>query len=69
MESVKTWLSSQAADFFHTGIQKVIPRYKCRNFVGDYAEKYLKYVRIFLYIISFFLLLVLLVAHWSLLSE
>jgi histone-lysine N-methyltransferase SETMAR len=25
MEGVKTWLSSQAADFFDTGIQKLIP--------------------------------------------
>jgi histone-lysine N-methyltransferase SETMAR len=27
MESVKMWLSSQAADFFDTGVQKLIPRY------------------------------------------
>jgi histone-lysine N-methyltransferase SETMAR len=27
MEGVKTWLRSQAADFFDTGIQKLIPRY------------------------------------------
>jgi hypothetical protein len=26
MEGVKTWLSSQAADFFDTGTQKLIPR-------------------------------------------
>jgi hypothetical protein len=26
MEAVKTWLSSQAADFFGTGIQKLICR-------------------------------------------
>jgi hypothetical protein len=25
MESVKMWLSSQAADFFDTGMQKFIP--------------------------------------------
>jgi hypothetical protein len=25
MEGVKTWLSSQVADFFNTGIQKLIP--------------------------------------------
>jgi hypothetical protein len=32
MEGVKTWLSSQAADFFDTGIQKLIPQYdKCLN--------------------------------------
>jgi transposase len=40
MESVKTWLSSQALDFFDTGIQKLIPRYdKCLNSSGDYVEK------------------------------
>jgi hypothetical protein len=40
MEDVKTWLSSQAADFFDTGIQKLIPRYdKCLNSGGDYVEK------------------------------
>jgi hypothetical protein len=27
MEGIKTWLSSQAADFFDTGTQKLIPRY------------------------------------------
>jgi hypothetical protein len=46
-EGVKKWLSSQAADFFHKGIQKLIPRYKCLNSGGDYVEKHLKYVRIF----------------------
>jgi hypothetical protein len=25
MKGVKTWLSSQVADFFHIGIQKLIP--------------------------------------------
>jgi hypothetical protein len=40
MEGVETWLSSQAADFFDTGIQKRIPRYdKCLNSGGDYVEK------------------------------
>jgi hypothetical protein len=58
MEGVKTWLSSQAADFFDTGIQKLIPRYKCLNSDGDYVEKYLKHVRIFVY--NFFLSLVIL---------
>jgi hypothetical protein len=27
MEGVKTWLNSQTADFFDTGIQKLIPQY------------------------------------------
>jgi hypothetical protein len=26
MQAVKTWLISQAADFFDTGIQKLLPR-------------------------------------------
>jgi hypothetical protein len=39
MEGVKPWLSSQAADFFDTGIQKLIHRYKCLNSSGDYVEK------------------------------
>jgi hypothetical protein len=37
---IKTWLSSQAADFSDTGVQKRIPRYdKCLNSGGDYVEK------------------------------
>jgi hypothetical protein len=40
MEGVKTWLSSMMADFFDTGIQKLIPQYeKCLNSGGDYVEK------------------------------
>jgi hypothetical protein len=47
MEGVKTWLSSQTADFSDTGIQKLIPRYdKCLNSGGDYVKKQLKYVSI-----------------------
>jgi hypothetical protein len=39
-EGVKTWLSLMAADFFDTGVQKLIPQYdKCLNSGGDYAEK------------------------------
>jgi hypothetical protein len=38
MEDVKTWLSSQAADFFDTGTLKLIPRYKCFSSGGDYVE-------------------------------
>jgi hypothetical protein len=36
MEGVKMWLSSMVADFFDTGIQKLIPRYRCLNSGGDY---------------------------------
>jgi hypothetical protein len=40
MEGVKMLLSSQAADFFDTGVQKLIPRYdKCLNSGCDYIEK------------------------------
>jgi hypothetical protein len=39
MEGVKMWLSSKAADFFDTGIQKLIPQYKCLSSGGDYIEK------------------------------
>jgi hypothetical protein len=40
MEDVKTWLSSWAAEFFDTGIKKLILRYdKCPNSGGDYVEK------------------------------
>jgi hypothetical protein len=40
MEGVKTWLSSQVADFFDTGTQKFIPQYdKCLNSGSDYVEK------------------------------
>jgi transposase len=39
MEGVKTWLSSQAADFYDPGIQKLIPRYKCLSSGGGCVEK------------------------------
>jgi hypothetical protein len=48
MDGVKTWLSSMAADFFDTGMQKLIPQYKCLNSGSDYVEKKLKYVLIVL---------------------
>jgi hypothetical protein len=39
MEGVKMWLSSEATDFFDTGIQKLIPQYdKYLNSGGDYTE-------------------------------
>jgi hypothetical protein len=39
MEGVKTWLSSQVADFFDRGIQKLIPWYnKCISSGGDCIE-------------------------------
>jgi hypothetical protein len=47
MEGVETWLSSQAAGFFYTGIQKPIPPYKCLSSGDDCVEELLKYVCIF----------------------
>jgi hypothetical protein len=39
MEGVKTWLTSQAADFFDTDTQKLIPRYdKYLSSGGDYIK-------------------------------
>ena len=38
--AVQQWLSSQAADFYEDGIQKLITRYdKCLNIGGNYVEK------------------------------
>jgi hypothetical protein len=40
-EAVNTWFASQAASFYDTGIQKLVPRYdKCLNNGGNYVEKY-----------------------------
>jgi hypothetical protein len=39
MEGAETWLSSQVADFFDKGTQKLIPWYMCLNFNSDYVEK------------------------------
>jgi hypothetical protein len=40
MEGLKTWLSSQAANYFNTGIQKLIPQCdKCLNSSSGYIEK------------------------------
>jgi hypothetical protein len=49
MEVVKTWPSSQKADFFDIGLQNLIPRYDMYlKSESDYVEKKLKYVHIFL---------------------
>jgi hypothetical protein len=40
MDGVKTWLNSQAADFFDTSMQKLIPQYnKYLNSGSDYIKK------------------------------
>jgi hypothetical protein len=39
-EEILTWFKGQAADFYDSGIQKVVPRLnKCLENVGDYVEK------------------------------
>jgi histone-lysine N-methyltransferase SETMAR len=39
-EGVKMWLTSQGADFFYVGIQKLVPQYdNCLNSGSDYTEK------------------------------
>jgi hypothetical protein len=47
MVGVKMQLSSHAADFYDTVIQKLIPRYKCLNSSGYFVEKQLEHVHIF----------------------
>jgi hypothetical protein len=40
MEGMQPWLRSHEADFFDTGIQKLIPQYdKCLSSGSDYVEK------------------------------
>jgi hypothetical protein len=39
-EEVMMWFKGQAADFYDTGIQKLVPRLnKCLANAGDYVEK------------------------------
>jgi hypothetical protein len=38
--TVNNWLQKLAVDFFDTGIQKLVTRYKCFDSAGDYVEKY-----------------------------
>jgi hypothetical protein len=39
-EEVMMWFKGQAADFYDSGIQKVVPRLnKCLDNAGDYVEK------------------------------
>jgi hypothetical protein len=40
IEAVNTWSASQAASFYDTGIQKLVPCYiKCLNNGGNYIKK------------------------------
>jgi len=37
-EEVMTWFTGQAADFYDSGIQKLVPRFnKCLDNAGDYV--------------------------------
>ena len=39
-EEVMTWFKRLAADFYDSGIQKLVPRLnKCLDNAGDYVEK------------------------------
>jgi hypothetical protein len=39
-EEVMTWFKGQAADFYNSEIQKLVPRLnKCLDNAGDYVEK------------------------------
>jgi hypothetical protein len=39
-EEVMTWFKGQVADFYDSGIQKLVPRLnKCLDNDGDYVEK------------------------------
>jgi hypothetical protein len=39
-EEVLTWFKGQAADFYDSGIQKLVPRFnKCLDNAGNYVEK------------------------------
>ena len=39
-EEVVTWFKGQAADFYDSGIHKLVPRrHKCLDNAGDYVEK------------------------------
>jgi hypothetical protein len=39
-EEVMTWFKGQAADFYDSGVQKLVPRLnKCFDNAGDYVEK------------------------------
>jgi len=39
-EEVKTWFKGLVADFYDSGIQKLVPRLnKCLDNAGDYVEK------------------------------
>jgi hypothetical protein len=62
MEGVQMWLSSKAADFFDIGVQYLFPDTSASIPVVTILRSSFKYV-CFLFVISFFSLLVLLTAY------
>jgi histone-lysine N-methyltransferase SETMAR len=69
MESVKPWLSTQAADCYNTGTQQLIPWHTCRNACDNYVENELKCVEGFRIYKLFSSLFVLSLAHRMLLCK
>jgi hypothetical protein len=40
VQELMTWFKGQAADFYDSGIQKLVPRLnKCLDYASDYVEK------------------------------
>jgi hypothetical protein len=70
MEGIKTWLSSQAADFYDTGIQKIIPDATSASIPAVTMLRISLSMQVFFICNNiFFSLLVLLTPHRKLLSE
>jgi hypothetical protein len=65
MEDVKTWLSSKAADFFDTEIQKLFPDTKSISISAIITLRSSLSMYVFFVYHIFFSLLVLLTAHWT----
>jgi hypothetical protein len=65
MEGVKMWLNSQAADFFDRGVRKLIASVLAVTMLRNNLSMHVFFAANKI----FFSLLVLLTAHWRLLSE
>jgi len=39
VDGVNKWLHNLVSLFFDEGLQKLVPKYKCLNVVGNYVEK------------------------------
>jgi hypothetical protein len=69
MEGAKTWLSSQAADFFDIGTQKFIPDITNASILAVTRSRSCLSMHVFFPYNNFFSLIVLLTAHRRLLAE